>query len=60
MKEPILIMDFRYDEGTRPRTDHCCPCITHTQAGKGGVSGQPLVVERWTKSESNRQQNKAL
>lgn len=60
-KIPILIMDFRYDEGTRPRQDNCCPCITHTQAGRGGgASGQPLIVEKWTKSELDKLQSKDI
>lgn len=52
-KKIILIMDYRYDEGVRPRKDKICPCITTHSCGDGrkALSGQPLVVEKWTKSE---------
>lgn len=26
-REVILIMDYRYDEGVRPRKELICPCI---------------------------------
>ena len=55
-KEVILVMDFRYDEGARPRRQLICPCIT-TKSG-GGISGTPIVVERWKRSEYDKQQNK--
>ena len=56
-KEIVVIMDFRYDEGVRPRKEKICPCIT-TRSGGGslGSSGVPLIVEKWTKSKSNKQQ----
>lgn len=61
-KEIVMIMDFRYDDGVRPRKDMICPCI-NTLVGRGGnhiPSNAPLIVERWTKSESNKQQNKDI
>lgn len=58
-KEIVLIMDFRYDEGSRPRKEMICPCITVKQSG-GGISSVPLVVEKWTQSESDKQQNKDI
>lgn len=54
-KEIVLVFDFRYDEGTRPRKGLICPALT-TRTGRGG-SQEPLILERWTKSESNKQQN---
>ena len=61
-KEVVLIMDFRYDEGTRPRREMVCPCLT-TKIGRGGQhipSNEPLVLEKWTQSESDKQQNKDI
>lgn len=58
-KEVILIMDYRSDEGVRPRKEMICPCIT-TNTREGGSyipSSTPLIVERWTKSESKTTQN---
>lgn len=59
-KEPILIMDYRYDEGCRPRRDNCCPALNTHQRGGGGISAEPLIVELWTWSDTelNRQPNK--
>ena len=34
-KEVILVMDFRYDEGARPRPEKIMPCIT-TRSNVGG------------------------
>ena len=34
-KEVILIMDYRYDEGVRPRKEMICPYIT-TNTREGG------------------------
>ena len=36
-KEIVLIMDFRYDEGARPRKDMVCPCITTRTVGGGNT-----------------------
>ena len=60
--ETILIMDFRYDEGVRPRKEMVCPCLmTRNGGGGGGINSSiPLLVEKWTGSESNKQQNKAI
>lgn len=61
-KETVLIMDFRYDDGARPRKDMICPCIC-AKVGRGGQhipSNEPLIVERWTQSESNKQQSKDI
>ena len=60
-KEIALIMDYRYDEGVRPRKEMICPCIT-TRGGGGQLcsSGVPLIVERWTQSESDKPQNKDI
>ena len=57
-KQIIAIMDFRYDEGVRPRKKMICPCITTKAKSGGGISGIPLVVERWKQSESDKQRNK--
>ena len=60
-KEIVMIMDFRYDEGVRPRKELICPCITTRYEGGGSsLSGCPLVVERWIKSESDKLQNKDI
>lgn len=62
-KEIVLVMDYRYDEGVRPRKDMICPCLT-TRVNRGGgisiPSSTPMIVERWKKSESNKQQSKDL
>ena len=62
-REIVLIMDFRYDEGARPRKEMICPCINSGTCGRGGQhipSNMPLLVERWTKSELDKQQNKDI
>ena len=59
-REVIMMFDFRYDEGTRPRKEMICPCITTRGGQNGSLSGVPMVLERWTKSESNKQQNKDI
>ena len=61
-REIVLVMDYRYDEGARPRKDKIIPCLT-TKIGRGGLhipSNEPLILERWTQSESNKQQNKDI
>jgi len=51
-------MDYRYDEGCRPRLDDICPTITtHTGGGDRTISSNPLIVEKWIRYESNKQQN---
>ena len=57
-RKVVLVMDFRYDEGARPRKDMICPCITTRGGGKN--ESVPLILEKWTQSESNRQQNKDI
>ena len=59
-KEIVLIMDYRYDEGTRPRKELISPCICTNAGGGEGLSGVPMVLEKWTRSESNKQQNKDI
>ena len=58
-KEVILIMDYRYDEGIRPRKELICPSIT-TKVDMGNCipARGAMILERW--SESNKQQNKDL
>lgn len=34
-KEIVLVFDFRYDEGARPRKGLICPALT-TRTGRGG------------------------
>ena len=36
-KEIVLIMDYRYDEGARPRKDMISPCITTRYIGGGAA-----------------------
>ena len=61
MKEITLIMDYRYDEGVRPRKDMVCPClVTRVGGGTGIQSSTPLIVEKWTRSESDKRQNKDI
>ena len=60
-KEVVMMLDFRFDEGARPRKDMICPAITLLNGRGGGQSipsNAPLVLERWTRSESDKQQNK--
>lgn len=57
-KEIVLTMDYRCDEGARPRKNLVSPCITTTSRGGGIPTSTPLVVERWIKSESNKPQDK--
>ena len=59
-KEVILIMDFRYDEGARPRKEMISPCICTNGGGKDGLSGTPMILERWTQSESNKPQKRDI
>lgn len=59
-KEIVLIMDFRYDEGARPRKEMISPCICTHGGGGEGLSGTPMVLERWKRSESNKPQNKGI
>lgn len=61
-REIVMVFDFRYDEGARPRKDMICPCITTRTTGGGNhiPSSTPMILERWTKSESNKQQNKDI
>lgn len=62
-KELFLVIDYRYDEGARPRKEMICPCINSGTCGAGGEhipSNMPLLVEKWTKSELNKRQNKDL
>lgn len=58
-KEVILIMDYRYDKGIRPRKELICPSIT-TKVDMGNCipARGAMILERW--SESNKQQNKDL
>lgn len=32
-REIVMVFDFRYDEGARPRKDMICPCITTRTTG---------------------------
>lgn len=59
-REVIMMLDFRYDEGARPRKELICPCITTRGGCNESVSGVPLVIEKWTQSESNKQQSKDI
>ena len=60
-KEVILIMDYRYDEGTRPRNKLICPCIsTKTDMGDCIPARGAMILEKWTRSESDKQQNKDI
>lgn len=60
-KEVILIMDYRYDEGVRPRKELICPCIATKVDGGGCIPARgAMILERWTKSESDKQQNKDI
>lgn len=62
-KEVVLIMDYRFDEGVRPRKDMISPaiCLTNGRGGGDSIpSNAPLILEKWTQSELNKQQNKDI
>lgn len=59
-KEVIALADFRADEGLRPRRELICPTLTLGLGGGGGLTRSILVIERWTKSRSDKQQNKVI
>ena len=47
----VMVIDYRYDEGVRPRKEMICPCLT-TKIGRGGQhlpSNEPLIIEKTDK-----------
>ena len=43
-KAPLLIADYRYDEGLRIRKNNMIPCLT-TNVGNSGLSSNPLIIK---------------
>lgn len=43
--EPVLVMDYRYDEGCRVRKDGTSPALNASKTGSTSPSGQTLLVE---------------
>ena len=54
-KELILVMDFRYDEGARPRKEKICPCINSGTCGRGGNTYQVICRYWWRNGQDQNQ-----